>query len=48
MLIVYLEIIFQNHVNGHVGIYGNEEADKLAKAGCSEYHAPVYYKSLCK
>lgn len=37
-----------NHVNGHVGIYGNEEADKLAKAGCSEYHAPVYYKSLCK
>ncbi|XP_043605767.1 ribonuclease H1 [Bombus pyrosoma] len=27
-----------NHVNGHVGIYGNEMADKLARAGCSKYN----------
>ncbi|XP_071856331.1 ribonuclease H1 [Bombus fervidus] len=26
-----------NHVNGHVGIYGNEMADKLARAGSSKY-----------
>lgn len=27
-----------NHVNGHVGIYGNEMADKLARAGASRYY----------
>ncbi|XP_076755006.1 ribonuclease H1 [Xylocopa sonorina] len=26
-----------NHVNGHVGIYGNEMADQLARKGCSRY-----------
>ncbi|XP_012175914.1 ribonuclease H1 isoform X1 [Bombus terrestris] len=26
-----------NHVNGHVGVYGNEMADKLARTGSSKY-----------
>ncbi|XP_043513511.1 ribonuclease H1 isoform X2 [Frieseomelitta varia] len=26
--------VIWNHVNGHVGIHGNEMADKLARAGC--------------
>ncbi|KZC11302.1 Ribonuclease H1 [Dufourea novaeangliae] len=25
------------HVNGHIGVYGNEMADKLARAGCAQY-----------
>lgn len=29
--------VIWNHVNGHAGIYGNEMADKLARAGCSKY-----------
>lgn len=38
IFILYTNIlIFQNHVNGHAGIYGNEMADKLARAGCSKY-----------
>ncbi|XP_043791798.1 ribonuclease H1 [Apis laboriosa] len=32
----FLNVIW-NHVNGHAGIYGNEMADKLARAGCSKY-----------
>lgn len=29
-----------NHVNGHVGIHGNEMADKLARKGCASYTPP--------
>ncbi|KAH0948776.1 hypothetical protein HN011_005034 [Eciton burchellii] len=29
-----------NHVNGHIGIHGNEMADRLARQGCLQYKKP--------
>lgn len=27
----------QNHVRGHQGVYGNEQADRLAREGAQRY-----------
>ncbi|XP_058800297.1 ribonuclease H1-like [Phymastichus coffea] len=33
------------HVNSHQGNYGNQEADRLARAGCEKYKPEYYYDS---